>query len=296
MVLEQLISEFLHYLRIERGLAENTITSYRGDLSRFDQFLEAKGKSIDRVGGTDIVDFLAELRNKGLSPRSIARYMASLRMFFRFSVVENKLPSDPTLNLETPSFWKHLPTTLSFDEVEKLLRQPFRKKPRGKRDTALLELLYATGVRVSELVNLKVDDLDLEGGFLHCLGKGEKERIVPIGSSALERLRDYLLSARSTILGKNSSSYLFVTGRGTKLTRQWCWKLIKEYAEKAGIKREVTPHILRHSFATHLLVNGADLRSVQLMLGHSDISTTQIYTHITQDYLRQVYQKYHPRA
>jgi len=296
MMTNQLIADFLHYMRIERGLAETTIESYGGDLSRFKQFLKVKGKSINMVGGGDIVDFLAELRKRGLSPRSVARYMSSLKMFFRFSVVENKLPSDPTLNLETPSFWRHLPAFLSPDEVERLLRQPSRNKSRGVRDAAMLELLYATGIRASELVNLKVEDLDLEGGFLHCLGKGEKERIVPVGSSALERLRDYLSGARSIILGKNSSPYLFVTGRGTKLSRQWCWELIKGYAEKAGLKKGVTPHTLRHSFATHLLANGADLRSVQLMLGHSDISTTQIYTHITQDYLRQVYQKYHPRA
>jgi len=296
MIVNQLISDFLHYLRIERGLAENTITAYGRDLSRFEQFFKAKGKSLDMVGGANVVDFLAELRNRGLSPRSVARYMASLRMFFRFAVVENKLPFDPTLNLETPSFWSHLPTVLSVEEVERLLRQPSRNKPRGVRDATLLELLYATGVRVSELVNIKVEDLDLEEGYLHCLGKGEKERIVPVGSSALERLRDYLSGARSTILNRKSTPYLFVTNRGSKLTRQWCWKLIKGYAEKSGIKRVVTPHTLRHSFATHLLANGADLRSIQLMLGHSDISTTQIYTHITQDHLRQVYQKYHPRA
>ncbi len=296
MMPNQLIADFLHYLRIERGLAEATIAFYGGDLSRFGQFLKAKGKSLDMVGGADVVDFLAELRNRSLSPRSVARYMAALRMFFRFSVVENKLPSDPTLNLETPSFWRRLPAVLSPEEVERLLRQPSRNKPRGVRDSAMLELLYATGLRATELVNLKIEDLDLEEGFLHCIGKGEKERIVPVGSSALERLGDYLSGARPIILGKSSTPYLFITGRGTKLTRQWCWELIKGYAEKAGIKRGVTPHTLRHSFATHLLANGADLRSIQLMLGHADISTTQIYTHITQDHLRQVYQKYHPRA
>ncbi|TKJ32298.1 site-specific tyrosine recombinase XerD [bacterium (candidate division B38) B3_B38] len=296
MAFTKLITDFLHYLRIESGLAESTIISYGGDLSRFEKFLMAKGTSISMVSGADIVDFLAELRNRGISPRSIARYMSALRMFFRFLVVENKIPSDPTINLETPSFWKRLPTFLSIDEVEMLLRQPPRNKPRGARDAALLELLYATGVRATELVKLKVEDLNLEAGFLRCFGKGEKERIIPVGSSALAQLKDYLSNARPIILRDRHSPYLFVTGRGTKLTRQWCWKLVKDYAEKAGIKKEVTPHTLRHSFATHLLSNGADLRSVQLMLGHSDISTTQIYTHITQDYLRQVYQKYHPRA
>ncbi len=296
MDLNKLISDFLHYLRVESGLAENTILSYGGDLYRFEKFLKTKGTRFSSVSGNDIVDFLAELRNRGLSPRSLARYMASLRMFFRFLVVENKITSDPTINLETPSVWRRLPTVLSVDEVDLLISQPRKKKPRGVRDAALLELLYATGVRATELVSLKVEDLDLEAGFLRCLGKGEKERIIPVGSSALARLKDYLFNARPTILRNRHSPYIFVTGRGTKLTRQWCWKLVKDYAEKAGIKKEITPHTLRHSFATHMLANGADLRSVQLMLGHSDISTTQIYTLITQDHLRQVYQKYHPRA
>ncbi|MDH5406042.1 MAG: site-specific tyrosine recombinase XerD [Candidatus Aminicenantes bacterium] len=296
MALNKLISDFLHYLRVESGLAENTIVSYGGDLYRFEKFLQTKGTGLSMVSGNDIVDFLAELRNRGLSPRSLARYMASLRMFFRFLVVENKIPSDPTINLETPSVWRRLPTVLSIDEVELLISQPRKKKPRGVRDAALLELFYATGVRATELVNLKVEDLVMEAGFLRCIGKGEKERIIPVGSSALARLRDYLSNARPIILKNTSSPYLFVTGRKTKLTRQWCWKLVKDYSEKAGIKKEVTPHTLRHSFATHMLANGADLRSIQLMLGHSDISTTQIYTHITQDHLRQVYQKYHPRA
>ncbi len=296
MALNKLISDFLHYLRVESGLAENTIVSYGGDLFRFEKFLKTKRTRLSMVSGNDIVDFLAALRHRGLSPRSLARYMASLRMFFRFLVVENKIPSDPTINLETPSVWRRLPTVLSVDEVELLISQSRKKKPRGVRDAALLELFYATGVRATELVNLKVEDLDLEAGFLRCLGKGEKERIIPVGSSALAQLKDYLSNARPIILKNKPSPYLFVTGRRTKLTRQWCWKLVKDYAEKAGISKEVTPHTLRHSFATHMLANGADLRSVQLMLGHSDISTTQIYTHITQDHLRQVYQKYHPRA
>jgi integrase/recombinase XerD len=233
---------------------------------------------------------------RGYSPRSVARLVAALRGFYRFLVVDRRLPSSPAEDLRAPRAWPSLPTYLSVEQVDRLLEAPDTASPRGVRDRALIEVLYATGLRVSELVGLKAADLNLDGGYLTCLGKGSKERIVPMGESAVEWVRRYLREARPAILGGRTSPWLFVSGpRGTPLTRVGFWKLLKRYGASMGMARELTPHVLRHSFATHLLERGADLRAIQMMLGHADLSTTQIYTHVLEARLRAVYDRFHPR-
>ena len=291
-----LIKQFLSYLQVERGLAENTIKSYQRDLYRLEQYLRKEEKQLWELDSKDIIDFMAYLRKEGLISRSIARYLSSIRMFFRFLLKEGKIKEDPTLNLDTPKIWQYLPEVLSVEEVEHLLNQPQQETIKGLRDSALLELLYASGFRVSELVNLKMEQIDFEEGFIRCMGKGAKERIVPLGFTASLRLKEYLISSRTKLLKGKNSPYIFPNSRGKPLSRQWVWKIIKHYGEKAGLKKAIKPHILRHCFATHLLANGADLRSVQLLLGHSDISTTQIYTRVSLEKMRRIYQRYHPRA
>jgi integrase/recombinase XerD len=289
-----LADQFVNHLRVEKGLADNTIQSYSRDLLRFSQFLEGRKRSPLHVTQDDIIAYMSTLQ-KGLSARSCARSLSALKMFFRFLVTEGRIESSPARLLGAPKLPRKLPGVLTRDEVDMLLAQPDSSNQRGQRDKAMLELLYATGLRVSELVGLQRSNVNLEAGYVRMVGKGSKERMVPMGTKALEVLKAYLSEARGKLLKNRSSSYLFLNSRGEGLTRQGFWKIIKKYGKKAGIRKEINPHKLRHSFASHLLEGGADLRSVQVMLGHADISTTQIYTHITRERLKQIHEKYHPR-
>ncbi len=294
--MKSLIGQFLSYIQVERGLAENTIKSYRSDLEQFHCFLTQTKKTLHEVKADDMINFMAQLQQDGLTSRSVARYLSSLRMFFRFHLQEGNIESDPTVNIDSPKIWHLLPEFLTIEEVELLLSKPLLDTIGGLRDSAVLELLYASGFRVSELVNLKISQIDFEQDLLLCKGKGSKERIVPLGSKAKEQVKEYIAISRPKLLKGKISPYVFLNRRGERLSRQWVWKIIKHYGKKAGLKKNLKPHILRHCFATHLLANGADLRSVQMLLGHSDISTTEIYTHVSQDRMRRLYEKYHPRA
>jgi integrase/recombinase XerD len=287
-------SSFINYLRVEKGLSQNTLLAYSSDLEKLSKFAAERGKDLKSLEREDLTIFMRYLNEGGLEPRSIARALVTVRSLFKFLLLDGHLKRDPSANLETPKSWQSLPKFLISEEVESLLNSPDVSTITGVRDKAMLEVLYASGVRVSELVTLKLSDVNVDLGVLVTLGKGSKERTVPMGQSAVRWLRRYL-SVRQKLLGKNISSFLFLTRRGQQISRQAFWKLIVNYGEKAGIGH-ITPHLLRHSFATHLLENGADLRSVQMMLGHSDISTTQIYTHITNERLKEIYRKFHPRA
>ncbi|MCD6193856.1 MAG: site-specific tyrosine recombinase XerD [Candidatus Aminicenantes bacterium] len=292
---EKAVQLFLEYLTVEKGLAPNTISAYSQDLAKFTQYLNQKKLFLSKIQEHEITFFIRQLSRRGLSPKTIARCLSSLKSFFRWMVLEGYLKKNPAASFSAPKAWKSLPEFLTVEEVEKLLRQPDLKTPVGLRDRALLELMYATGLRVSEVIELRVDDLRFDEGFLICRGKGNKERIVPVGQTALFHVQGYISQVRPLWLKKGSSK-LFLSSWGKGLTRQAVWKIIRKYCLRAGIKTKVSPHILRHSFATHLLERGADLRSVQLMLGHSQITTTQIYTHVTQARLRKVYDQFHPRA
>jgi integrase/recombinase XerD len=292
---ESVLQVFLDYLSVEKGLSVNTVLSYSRDVQKLFRFFQKEKIDWLKAGEEDLIRFIHRQSRAGLSPRSMARVISSLKSFYRFLVLDGILKKNPAVNLSSPKTWLALPKFLTVKEVESLLSQPEEETVRGIRDKAMLELLYATGLRATELVLLKIKDLNLEDGFLLCLGKGGKERLVPIGESAVEAVRKYLDEARPKLL-KQSSEFLFVTQRGGAFTRQGFWKLLKGYARKAGLDLKISPHILRHSFATHLLERGADLRSVQLMLGHSQITTTQVYTHVSRKRLRRVYDKFHPRA
>lgn len=292
--MDHLLDQFFNYLRIERGLANSTVVSYSRDLMKFSQFLAVRDISPLTVTLDQIVQYIKEL-GVSLSPRSVARSISSLKTFFRFLVAEGKIESSPARLLETPRILYRLPGVLSREEVERLLAQPDIDSPRGQRDQAMLESLYATGLRVSELVGLKISNINLEAGYVRTLGKGSKERVVPMGRKAQEAVRHYLSDGRLQLLKDGNSPYLFLNPSGRPMSRQGFWKMIKRYGIKAGIKKEISPHSIRHSFATHLLGAGADLRSVQVMLGHADISTTQIYTHISGERLKEAHEKYHPR-
>ena len=296
MTLDQAIDLFLQHIKIERNLSPNTVSAYATDLSYFRQYCaDEKLNQVDGISTAPILEYLISLSKSGLAVRTQARKLIAIRRLFHFLCRERYLQADPTLRLELPKIGRKLPEVLSLGQVEALLAAPDRSKDRGLRDAAMLELLYATGLRVTELCQLRADATDFDRGFLRAMGKGEKERLVPIGEAALKLMRQYLLEVRPK-LDKKRSPYLFLTNRGTPMTRQGFWKLLRRYSRGAGIDKEVSPHTLRHSFATHLLEHGADLRSVQAMLGHADISTTQIYTHISRKHLVEVYRKHHPRA
>ncbi len=292
-----LLHEYLYFLQVERGLALNTLESYERDLRKYIDFLSKQNiKDFNKTNKSVIIAYLLYLRKIGLANSTVSRSSSSIRSFYQFLVREGFLDNDPTVSLELPKTEKRLPKVLSIKEVDLLLSQPNTKKILGLRDKAMLELIYATGIRVSELINLDINSIDLKMGYAKCLGKGSQERIIPVGSQANNALEQYILNARKKLIGKKREDALFVNQHGSRLTRQGFWKIIKRYAKKAKINKKITPHTLRHSFATHLLENGADLRSVQELLGHADISTTQIYTHITQKHLKEVYFKNHPRA
>jgi len=291
-----LIDLFLEHLVVERGLAQNSLEAYRRDLARYSAHLTARGSQVTSLDRAEVPRYLLALREAGLSPRSVARHLSAIRQFHRFLVREGHASEDPTSHLESPRPWRRLPTVLSIDEVDRLLAPGQPTTSQGLRDRAMLEVLYASGLRVSELVGLRLADLNLAGGILRVLGKGNKERLVPMGDTAVESLRIYLADGRPKLERRRASLLLFLGRHGRGLTRQMFWQLLKRYARAAGITKPVTPHTLRHSFATHLLERGADLRSVQLMLGHADIGTTQIYTHLTRAHLKAIYDKHHPRA
>lgn len=295
--MEQLLDQFLNYLTVERGLSPNTLDSYSRDLIKYLDYLSTKGiKDISKTSDLTIISFIATLKNGGLSNRSVARNLTSIRMFYKFLTEDHHINDNPTLNIETPKRELRLPQVLSIEEVDVLLQQPDSSTSLGLRDAAFLELLYATGLRASEIISLALNDINLEAGYLIAYGKGSKERLIPIGEVAQNLIKKYLKNSRPTLLKNKQSHHLFTTRSGKSMTRQGFWKLIKKYALAAGIRKKITPHTLRHSFATHLLERGADLRSVQMMLGHADISSTQIYTHVTTERLKKIHNQYHPRS
>lgn len=297
MEISAAISGFLTHVKVEKGLASNTVSAYHRDLAKFAEFAQKRKLALETVTRDDLVDFLADLYRHKLESKSVARHLVSLRNFFRYAQTHELIPSDPTQNLESPKIRRSLPGYLRLEEVERLLAQPDAKTPYGLRDRAMLEVLYSSGLRVSELVGLRVTDLDTKTGAVRCIGKGDKERIVPVGKKALSTVDHYMREARPKLVNQaKGSPMLFVNRRGGKLSRVGVWKILSAYGRRAGLRVALTPHMLRHSFATHLLERGADLRSVQLMLGHADISTTQIYTHVVEERLKQIYKAHHPRA
>lgn len=294
--MKELIDTFLNYLSVERGLANNTIISYREDLNTYLDFIEKSNIDVlSKISKNNITNFMFNQKEKGIAVNSIARRLAAIRMFHRFLTRERILKDDPSTLIDSPKLWKKIPETLSLNEVEALIAQPDVRSAQGLRDRAILETLYATGMRVSEAVNLRKDNVNLDIGFLRCIGKGNKERVIPLGKKAIASINKYLETARGKLLNGKESEFLFVSRVGKNISRQSFWKILKKYAKLARIKKPIKPHILRHSFATHLLEHGADLRSVQEMLGHSNISTTQIYTHINKDRLKNIHRQFHPR-
>jgi integrase/recombinase XerD len=287
---------YLDHLRVERGLAQNSLEAYGRDVERLRAFAAGQRRDVLGLTQADVVEFLAGLRAEGLAPRSVARTLHALRGLYRFAVREGRLENDPMENLKAPRVFKALPRYLSASQVEALLAAPDVGDPLGVRDRAMLEVLYATGLRVSELTGLRASDVDLEVGLLTCIGKGGKERLVPLGRVARRWVERYLAEVRPALTRRRAAETLFVSQRGGRLSRMGVWGIVRRHALAAGVERVLTPHVLRHSFATHLLERGADLRSLQAMLGHADISTTQIYTHVTRERLRQVYDAFHPRA
>jgi integrase/recombinase XerD len=291
-----LTDDFLHHLAVERGLASNTLIAYGRDLAKFSRFLARKAKDPRHVRQGEIDEFARDLSRQGLSAKSVARALNAVRMFYRFLIAEKIVSLDPTAQVKAPRTWKTLPRFLTLGEVDNLLAAPDGASPLGGRDAAMLELLYATGIRVSELVSLRLRDVNLDAGVLSCMGKGRKERMVPLSRAAIGRLREYLETARPALQKSRNVAALFLNRRGGSMTRQGFWKILKAYGASIGLRGKLSPHVLRHSFATHLLERGADLRSVQVMLGHADISTTQIYTHVNRERLKRVYKDFHPRA
>jgi len=295
--MEQWLDQLLHYLIVEKGLSKNTIEAYSHGLSRFLNHLREKGvQEIRDVDKFHIRGFLLALKKKNLAPKSIARNLVAIRTFFRFLVQEGILETNPVEDLESPKVAKTLPEILTLKEIEQLLEQPNLQTPLGMRDRAMLEILYATGMRVSELTHLPTHQVNLEGGYVLLYGKGSKERVVPLGSEAIKWVTLYLKEGRGILAKGKESPSLFINRSGKGMSRQRFWKNLKDYGQKAGLRKRITPHLLRHSFASHLLEGGADLRSVQMMLGHADISSTQIYTHVTGERLKKIHQRYHPRG
>ncbi len=289
------VDAYLDHLRVERRLAAHTLESYSRDLARLARFAERAGVPLERLSRQDLESFVRQMVGTGLSPRSAARAVASVRGFYRFLVLDRRLEASPADDLHPPRAWPALPRFLTFEEVDRLIAAPDVTTPRGLRDRAMIEVLYATGLRVSELVGLRPVDLNLEAGYATCTGKGSKQRLVPIGDEAVSWVRRYTAEARPVLLRGRTSPRLFLNARGGGLSRVGFWKLLKEHGRQAGLPRGLSPHVLRHSFATHLLERGADLRAIQIMLGHADLSTTQIYTHILDTRLRAAYERYHPR-
>lgn len=290
------VVEFLEALQMERGASPNTLSAYRRDLAGFQLFVREQRSTMRRVGTSEIAEYLLRLRRKGLGPRSVARHLSAVRGLYRFLLREGQLRRDPTEPLEAPRLPQRLPRTLSFEELTSLIESADTETPVGLRDRALLELLYATGMRASECNALRIEDVNLPAGYVVVTGKGSRQRLVPVGAQALHWLRRYLTEARPAIVKRGDPGTLFVNRRGGRLSRQGLWGIIKKAARRAGVRRAVSPHTLRHSFASHLLERGADLRSVQTMLGHADISTTQIYTHLSSRAMREMYMRFHPRA
>jgi integrase/recombinase XerD len=295
--MEQWLDQLLHYLIVEKGLSKNTIEAYSHGLSRFLNHLREKGvQEIRDVGKFDVRGFLLALKKENLSAKTIVRNLVAIRTFFRFLVQEGILETNPVEDLESPKVAKTLPEILTLKEIEQLLEQPNLQTPLGMRDRAMLEMLYAAGMRVSELTHLPTHQVNLEGGYVLLYGKGSKERIVPLGSEAIKWVTLYLKESRGILAKGKESPFLFINRSGKGMSRQGLWKNLKNYTRRAGLRKRITPHLLRHSFASHLLEGGADLRSVQMMLGHADISSTQIYTHVTGERLKKIHQRYHPRG
>jgi integrase/recombinase XerD len=288
------LAAWLDYLAAERGLARNSLAAYRRDLEALGRAI--RGRPLTSATEEDLIAALRRMRSEGKSPRSVARWLVAVRGFYTWLVSDGALAENPAARLDPPKLWKTLPKVLDGTDVVRLIEAPDRGDPRGRRDAAMLEVLYATGLRASELVGLRLGDLHLDGGYLRCIGKGSKERVVPLGGEANAALQSYLAEGRPALLGQRRSDAVFVGRRGAPLTRQGFWKLLKAHARRAGIRAALSPHVVRHSFATHLLENGADLRAVQLLLGHADISTTQIYTHVNRERLKRLYRDFHPRA
>ncbi len=291
-----MVGAYLDHLRVERRLARHTLESYARDLSALAAYADAAGRPIERLDRAALEEFVRQQMTRGLAPRSVARAVAAVRGYYRFLVLDRRLERSPADDLQPPRAWPALPKFLSLDEVDRLIAQPDVATPRGLRDRAMIELLYATGLRVSELVGVRAIDLHADEHYLTCVGKGSKERIVPIGDQASEWIARYQSAARRELLKGRTTPRLFVNMRGGPLSRVGFWKILKQYGRAAGLPRMLSPHVLRHSFATHLLERGADLRAIQLMLGHADLSTTQIYTHVLEARLRTVYDRFHPRA
>jgi len=293
---EELVDQFLDAIWLERGLSANTLGAYRADLMTLRRGLLEKDIPIEQAEKADLLAFIARRVESGAKPRSTARQLSSFRRFFRYIMREGLRDTDPTADIEMPRIGRSLPITLTEDEVEGLLQAPNTDEPLGHRDRAMLELLYATGLRVSELINLKQSQVNFNQGVLRIIGKGDRERLIPLGDESQRWLRDFIDGPRMEILLERQTDYLFPTRRGDRMTRQAFWHIIKRYAQKSGIDKKMSPHSLRHAFATHLLNRGADLRVVQLLLGHSDLSTTQIYTHVARERLKDLHSQHHPRG
>jgi len=293
---EELVDQFLDAIWLERGLSANTLGAYRADLMTLRRGLLEKDIPIEQAEKADLLAYIARRVESGAKPRSTARQLSSFRRFFRYIMREGLRDTDPTADIEMPRIGRSLPITLTEDEVEGLLQAPNTDEPLGHRDRAMLELLYATGLRVSELINLKQSQVNFNQGVLRIIGKGDRERLIPLGDESQRWLRDFIDGPRMEILLERQTDYLFPTRRGDRMTRQAFWHIIKRYAQKSGIDKKMSPHSLRHAFATHLLNRGADLRVVQLLLGHSDLSTTQIYTHVARERLKELHSQHHPRG
>jgi len=295
--MHHLIDEYLNFMAVEKGASPNTIDGYSRDLNRYAGFVEERGvREIGGIGTEDVIAYLASLHGDGLAANSVNRALAAIRGFYRYLLREKKVDHTPMAHIVLAKVWTRLPDVLSREEMALLLAQPGAETPADIRDSAMLELVYATGIRVSELIGLTVNSINWQVGYLVAMGKGEKERIVPVGQTAYERVKRYQEGARPLLLKGRECDRLFLNRSGKGLTRQGFWKIVKKYAAKAGLGKAIHPHTFRHSFASHLLEGGADLRSVQIMLGHADISTTQIYTHVTRERLKEIHRKYHPRG